>query len=553
MIYHFDFVPTSSKIVIGGLFLGLLAFWLAIKVFQLPNSTFDTLAFVVPISIAVQRIGCFIIGCCFGLPTTLPWGVRYSFGTVPHFKQAFAGNIEIDSMASLPVHPFQIYEILNCLSVVMALWLIRKRRNFKGSLLALSLTLWSANRFLLEFFRDPMAHAGFAGEFIAGLKLMQWLLLLCSIISLGFFLLSRKRLLGYMEYAVKPNPYVVFMLLMVTVFITWYLRDWFGPVELLALNIILLPTIVFTAFYLFQENTYPAYRWMNLSIMVLPLFLMSQTWVDEEMKQKEKKSYSSIRTGFDSGTFYSTSNYFGKVTIYPEPGSTGCDGEPLLPYDEDRLVYENFKHSYWSFAMGYSKTQILDNKKEFTFGADIIYGGYEESKLGNISSNTSRTNLAIKPYVYYDAPFIGIGGGFLLGDLNWTKKDLGDTGGPADRHSKSQTFIPSFYTRIGPEKYFFGDFGYAHTFPSPVPGMMLEVGIGSGFGLPKGNKLRIGRTNIGTYLQANVKINSSWQLSGMYVGGNTYQVFNNFNTGLNDYQYRKNRQWMLGMKYNWTK
>jgi prolipoprotein diacylglyceryltransferase len=553
LVYHLDFVPTSSKIVLGGLFLGLLAFGFGIKIFKLPVATFDTLAFAVPISIAIQRVGCFILGCCFGTPTGMPWGVRYSFGTIPHFKHARAGLIEIPSVGSLPVHPFPLYEALNCLVVVLILYYLIKKKKFKGSLLALSMGIWSGNRFLLEFFRDPMAHAGYAGEIIAGLKLMQWLLLITMILSFSIHIISKKRPFITNNFSIKPNSYAVLFLLMVSVLLTWHLRDWLQPIELLALNIILLPTIGFTAVYLFQENSYPAYRWMTLSFMVMPIFLMSQTWVIQDKNKGNKTSYHSVRTGYGSGTFYTNSDYYGKVTIYPEPcEDCGCDGGPIEPepYDEFYTLYENFKHSYWASAVGYSKTKVLDNG-EITFGTDLIFGSYKETKLGENPITTTRSNYAVRPYALYDAKWFGVGAGLLLGDLSWVKKNQGDISTSVARHSKSASVLPSVYARLGPEQYFFVDYGYANTFPSPAPGMIWEFGVGSGFGLPKGNTLRVGGSEFGGFFQANVKFNSSFQLSSSYIWSETSLMYNaKDNYYLINTQWENNRQFLLGLKYN---
>jgi len=53
-----------------------------------------------PLSLAVARLGCFAAGCCLGLPTSLPWGLRWS-------------------PAASPVHPIALYEVAG-LSVLAA-------------------------------------------------------------------------------------------------------------------------------------------------------------------------------------------------------------------------------------------------------------------------------------------------------------------------------------------------------------------------------------------------------------------------------------------------
>ena len=550
LFYHLDFVPTSSKIVIGGMFFGLIAFWIAIKAFRLPLKTFDTLAFVVPVSIAVQRMGCFIFGCCFGLPTDLSWGVRYSFGTLPHFHQARVGLIDIPSTASLPVHPFPLYEALNCIFVVLILLYLIKKTKFKGSLLALSMAIWSGNRTLLEFFRDPSAHGGNTGEIILGLKLMQWLLLFTMVVAFSTYIYSRKKPIGSNNYTVNPDNHSVLIILMISTILVWYLRNWLQPVELFALNVILFPAILLTGAYLFKEITIPSYKWLTLSFLVLPMFLMSQTWEPEENKKKEKSSYHSVKTGFGSGNIFTNSTY--KQYYYSEGGGTGCNGEQILPGNRYYLDYDNFKHSYWAFAAGYSKTHVYD-QSEFTYGLDFIYGGYKETKMTDIPTTVSRKNIAFRPNVKFDSEWYGIGAGLLVGNLNWVKNNQpGENFSSVTRHSKETRVLPSFYGRVGPEKYFFADLGYGNFFPSPVPGMMWEAGLGSGFGLPKGNKLRIGNTSFGTYIQGNVRLKESFEFTGTYIGSKTNWIFidNSVHNGFTYYEIKNNRQFMLGFKYN---
>src|ERR1700740_1925014 len=38
----------------------------------------DTFAAALPLGHAIGRLGCFAAGCCYGKPTTLPWGVRFT-------------------------------------------------------------------------------------------------------------------------------------------------------------------------------------------------------------------------------------------------------------------------------------------------------------------------------------------------------------------------------------------------------------------------------------------------------------------------------------------
>lgn len=89
----------------------------------------------------VGRVGCTINGCCYGLPTSLPWGIVY---THP------------DSLGPLgvAVHPTQVYEIIYLLMIFgVALWL-RGRLKSDGSLFLVYLGLYSAWRVGIDFLRE---------------------------------------------------------------------------------------------------------------------------------------------------------------------------------------------------------------------------------------------------------------------------------------------------------------------------------------------------------------------------------------------------------------
>lgn len=89
---------------------------------------FDLIAPVVGVGIAVARVGCWFAGCCFGEPTSLPWGIRYPAGS--HAHVAYIGTQEsvLSALDGPPaVHPIPLFEIAVALSgVVIALRVWRR-------------------------------------------------------------------------------------------------------------------------------------------------------------------------------------------------------------------------------------------------------------------------------------------------------------------------------------------------------------------------------------------------------------------------------------------
>ncbi|HLD74089.1 MAG TPA: prolipoprotein diacylglyceryl transferase [Bdellovibrionota bacterium] len=88
------------------------------------------------------RMGCLAAGCCFGHPTTLPWGIIF------HKEESFARPLHT------PLHPTQIYEIvfLGLLFLFFYFYLARNKK-FQGQVVLTYLSLYGVARFIIEFFR----------------------------------------------------------------------------------------------------------------------------------------------------------------------------------------------------------------------------------------------------------------------------------------------------------------------------------------------------------------------------------------------------------------
>jgi len=100
----------------------------------------DLIAPAVILAQAIGRIGCTINGCCYGILTSLPWGVVY---THP------------DSYAPLgiAIHPTQVYEIIYNLIVFGILLTLKGRFKPEGSLFLIYLGLYSLWRVGIDFLR----------------------------------------------------------------------------------------------------------------------------------------------------------------------------------------------------------------------------------------------------------------------------------------------------------------------------------------------------------------------------------------------------------------
>jgi phosphatidylglycerol:prolipoprotein diacylglycerol transferase len=125
-----------------------------------------------PMAIAIGRLGCLLAGCCFGLPTSVPWGLRFAPGSHAYVAQQQAGLLAPGAHESLAVHPWPLYDALGALGI--ACWLRRRHWRREGSETLMVVGLYLANRAVLEFFRDG------APPSVLGVLRPVQLLLACS-------------------------------------------------------------------------------------------------------------------------------------------------------------------------------------------------------------------------------------------------------------------------------------------------------------------------------------------------------------------------------------
>ncbi len=131
----------------GGLGGGVLAGLVLMRIRRLPIVA--VLAAATPalaIGHAIGRVGCFLVGDDYGLPSELPWAVAFPEGLPPTSER---------------VHPTQLYEAipLVCLALVLIRW--RRAGVADRRVLGRYLLLAGALRFAIEFLR---VHEPFVGR-----------------------------------------------------------------------------------------------------------------------------------------------------------------------------------------------------------------------------------------------------------------------------------------------------------------------------------------------------------------------------------------------------
>jgi len=126
--------------------------------------TGDSFAVPVAAAVAVGRLACFSAGCCYGTPTSLPWG--YDFGDGPR-------------------HPTQLYEAAFHFCAAIVLDQLQRRGLFRGQLIKLYIIAYLVYRFATEFIR-PEERLWFS------LTGYQWACLALILVFAAFWFRDRK-------------------------------------------------------------------------------------------------------------------------------------------------------------------------------------------------------------------------------------------------------------------------------------------------------------------------------------------------------------------------
>ncbi|OGZ34712.1 MAG: hypothetical protein A2Y98_02865 [Candidatus Portnoybacteria bacterium RBG_19FT_COMBO_36_7] len=144
----------------GGLFGGILAGWLYIRKWENRWALINRLTSVIPLTMAIGRIGCFLANDHQGALTNVPWAILWPDGSLRH--------------------PVALYLVLFNLALAGFLWWRQKKQ---GQVFFTFLILYGAGRFLLDFSRDFSADPHYLA-----LSVSQWISAVLFIISGIIFL-----------------------------------------------------------------------------------------------------------------------------------------------------------------------------------------------------------------------------------------------------------------------------------------------------------------------------------------------------------------------------
>ena len=173
----------SGGVFYGGLLGAVLAGYLLMKRYKLPWwKTADACAPGIAIGNFFGRQGCFAAGCCWGKPTNLPWGVKFS-----ELGHEITG-VPTDTY----LHPTQLYESFAMLLVFFFLLWLHKRKRFDGQVLLAYALLYSTIRFAVEFVRNDPRGDILGLTTLTGLSTSQLISIVIGISALIVLIIRRR-------------------------------------------------------------------------------------------------------------------------------------------------------------------------------------------------------------------------------------------------------------------------------------------------------------------------------------------------------------------------
>jgi phosphatidylglycerol:prolipoprotein diacylglycerol transferase len=182
-LFSLDFLR-SGGVFYGGLLGAIITGYLLMKRYKLPWwTTADACAPGIALGNFFGRQGCFAAGCCWGKPTHLPWGVKFS-----QLGHEITG-VPTDTY----LHPTQLYESFAMLLVFLFLLWLHKRRAFSGQVILTYALSYSVIRFAIEFVRDDPRGDILGLTTLTGLSTSQLISLVVGIGALILWIVRRKR------------------------------------------------------------------------------------------------------------------------------------------------------------------------------------------------------------------------------------------------------------------------------------------------------------------------------------------------------------------------
>jgi prolipoprotein diacylglyceryltransferase len=464
IIHTFELPATLQRSVLGGLLSFIIVYLVARYFLKFRNDFLDAITIPSLIGLSVQRIGCFMGGCCFGTPTHVPWAVNYDNQSPAFISQLNSGLVNDFCSHSLAIHPTQLYYAVSGIVTVILLLILKKKIRAAGNLFILSLSIFAFSRFVIEFFVDVQGNQ-IGSNMVLGLKIVQWVLVCMSIIIFSLFLYRENNFKTASNTRLAENFPKSILLLFISFIIIFYCKNWFSIMELHLLKAMLLFTFALIAIKIYATYHKPLLRMVHFTVALSMLVLMSQTLDTTGRDSIQFIRFNSLGIEQSLGKYQNSSHEICNNTYYKHNIAIAN-----INYSNTRTRVD--KPYRWR-EMGIKMYVGIDNVQSFdNYNHD--YNTMYTSKMV-----TNQMNIGLNPYLKYNYKYIGFSTGLLISSYaNFPLFDV--------------PVIPQLNLRLGPEDliYVKGDL-----FPSSITGVelpILSTSIGSGLGAYNNNYVELG-------------------------------------------------------------
>jgi prolipoprotein diacylglyceryltransferase len=469
---------SPGRSVIGGILFAIPGLFLAKHFLKFRYDLMDAFAWVAPVGMFVQRFGCFLAGCCYGIPTSAPWGTQYGVSSHAFNKHVHDGLIPKANDLSIAVHPVPLYEMVCCAIIIALLFRIRKHVKVSGNLLIASVCLYGVGRFITEFYRAN----SFGVHNHTGLTIVQLviLVLIPFLVALIFYRegkLNVNKVNNETLYIPQKQSLIYFLFVS---FLFLLFSRWLTILEIVTLNIVMLPMLLFIGWKVYKSVTVPRFRLATVCLVGGSMIMMSQTLPEKSDSDSTKLSYNIFSTGFISNS----SNFFLEDIDY---AGTDCDGNPIGSTTSTTYNLENSSKIY---GFGFSRVEQKSSENVIQYGLDGYWGSHRED-FDDLESRSTNV-FGVHPHLQYDTKIVGVGLGFHVGNLTQMKTPNISSNGSTITSIKKINFYPSFYFRLGDLNKVFFETKVAQQFPSPLPSLGFQANLGFGFKKNTGGAFRFG-------------------------------------------------------------
>ncbi|HOT96797.1 MAG TPA: prolipoprotein diacylglyceryl transferase [bacterium] len=176
-------IGIAGLTMLGGVVLALVTSILYLRAKRLPVLKIaDTVIPMFFLGEAITRIGCYLNGCCYGIPCHCALGVVFP-------PDSPAGAM----YQGITIHPTQIYSSLYALVIFGAMLWIDRKPKFDGYLLYLALIFYGVGRFIIDLFRyyeNSMILLRLGGK---GLSMNQGISVALILFGAGLYLWQQRK------------------------------------------------------------------------------------------------------------------------------------------------------------------------------------------------------------------------------------------------------------------------------------------------------------------------------------------------------------------------